>query len=351
VNSQTSSAIFRVCNIIEQILVEVYSKKAVTIELAETIFEKHRQWADALPQMLRIDSLEENDDANYSRTHGSRIVKMAYYYSIILLTKPFLTFLIRSSKNDFQKQDSSSGNPDLITYADACVTSAMKGIDVAYDDVFDQRAPRRQPFVINSVFIYTLCIGMAYLGDYDQQRWPLEPSFERGVAVLSHFGQISPQSACYADICRSLKGAATMYVSKRDDSLLHYRSESVRSAFGDVQSLLGSQIATQEISSTAATPPLSGSRLVCNSAAPELVSPCSFGSNAFQQDLTIPTSGILFEHLTGGIHDQYSDNCDMEMSTEQCSVNDAPDPLYSFYFGQDISLFGLTDDIESGIHF
>lgn len=351
VKSQTSSAMFGVCNIIEQILVEVYSKKAITFEMAKSISSKHRQWAEALPQTLTIDCLEDTDDANYSGKRGTRILKMAYYYSIILLTKPFLTFLVRSFKKDSQKQDNSSIKADVITYADACVTSAMKGIDVAYDDILHHRAPRRQPLVSNSVFISALCLGLAYLGDYDQQRWPLSPSLERGIAILSHFGQISPQSACYADICRSLKEAATTYVLKRDHSLFHLRSESVRSVFGDVQSLLGSQAPTQEISSTIATPPLSGLRLTRNSAAPELVSLCSFDADFIQQDFVIPISDISLGHWTSASHDHCYDNCDDEMPTQQCYNDNAPDPLYNFYFGQDNSLFGLTDDVESGIHF
>lgn len=351
VKSQTSSAMFRVCNIIEQILVEVYSKKAITVEMANSISSKHRQWAEALPLTLTIDCLEEKDDASHSGKHGARIVKMAYYYSIILLTKPFLTFMVRSSKKDSQKQDSLSIKADLITYADACVISAMKGIDVAYDDIFHHRAPRRQPLVVNSVFISALCVGLAYLGDYDQQGWPLCPSIERGIAILSHLGQISPQSACYADICRSLKGAATTYVLKRDDSLFHLRSESVRSVFGDVPSLLGSQAAIQEISSTIANPPLSALQLPRKSVAPELASPCSFDADDFQQDFMIPISDISLGHLTSASHDHCYDNCDDEVPTQQYSTENAPDRLYNFYFGQDNSLFGLTDDIESGIHF
>lgn len=97
ISSQVSSAIFRICDVFERILVEVYSRRAVTLELAGSISRQHRQWTQELPKTLRIDGLQESHAARslgLSPRLGSGIVTMAYYYSIILLTRPFLTFKV-----------------------------------------------------------------------------------------------------------------------------------------------------------------------------------------------------------------------------------------------------------------
>ncbi|KAM0510315.1 hypothetical protein ACHAPE_010629, partial [Trichoderma viride] len=140
---QAFSAMFRICNIFERILVEVYAEKAISLELARSISRQHRQWTEELPRMLMVDGFDEPDAGqdhgasprsfSLSSKQGSSIVTMAYYYSIVLLTKPFLAFRAHhASDKDVSKSESSSIMITLATYADACVNSAIKGIDIAY---------------------------------------------------------------------------------------------------------------------------------------------------------------------------------------------------------------------------
>ncbi|KAF7905863.1 hypothetical protein EAF00_000142 [Botryotinia globosa] len=108
-----------------------------------------------------------------------------------------------------------SFNAEFNTYADACVDSAIKGIDVAHETVYEQAMPQHQPFIISSVFISVLCLELAYLDDFDRRGWPLSTGLRRGIAILNHFGRLNPQSARYSKIYQLLHDATTIYVNDR----------------------------------------------------------------------------------------------------------------------------------------
>jgi hypothetical protein len=233
-----ASAIFRLCHIFERILNEVYLKKTLSLDLAASISEQHRAWTKQLPQMLRIDGLntDEVEVVAMARHLGSSIITMAYYYSIILLTRPFLIYRIcsRPNANNASRKISSS-IASVAAYAEACIDSAIKGIEVAYGAVFIDAMVKRQPLIINSVFISALCLGMAYLGDYDRRGWPLDRSFDNAIEILRRLGPLNPQSNRYEQICRYLKDSVAQYTRQRDEGFLQSNREHIQNIFGDLQ--------------------------------------------------------------------------------------------------------------------
>jgi hypothetical protein len=347
VAAQVASAMLRICNIFERILVEVYSKKTVTLELARSISSQHRQWTQELPQMLRIDGLGGNDEAQgfgMSPRHGSRVVAMAYYYSIVLLTRPFLTFQIcHHSSKRCQPLEKSVEMADFIAYADACVDSAVKGINIAHEYVFGNHSHQRQPFVTNSVFVSLLCLGMAYLNDYDQRQWPLGRSQERGIEILSHFGTLDPQSAQYAKLCCKLKNATAKYVGNRDKSFQESNSQVVTSLFGDVRACTEPQTMLEgsgRIAHTSQHPepiyPLDGELL-------HPITQSSFSDPSFQPESGIPTSGILHGELEHGHRYPAQDGSDMGAFSITSFLDG-----YSF---EDVPLVSLTNELTPEAYF
>jgi hypothetical protein len=238
------SAMTRICMIFERILSEVYTTHAVSLELAASISAQHREWTAQLPEMLRVDGLsrsEQRSAVDLTRILGSATVVMAYYYSIILLTRPFLTFRVGSYiKTRSPWPDSPGERPDVTTYSDACVSSAIKGIEVAHSVALVDGMPRRLPLIINSVFISALSLGLAYFGDYDLRGWALETGLTQALAVLGHFGPCNPQSARYKQIIEYLRAATTQYKEQRDRILLQSRTEHVSNVFGNVSAQLDS---------------------------------------------------------------------------------------------------------------
>jgi hypothetical protein len=240
VRVQVSSAMLRICFLFERIITEVYSKRAVSLDLAASISKQQREWATELPDMLKIDGLsksEHQDVADLTRYLGSAVVVMAYYYSIILLTRPFLKFRVCSHiKSRGQKPQTYETSPGsgVTTYSDACVSSAIKGIAMAHEVTLYAGMPNRLPLIINSVFISALSLGLAFFGDYDCRGWPLHSALTQAVAVLHHFGAHNPQSARYTQIIELLREAATQYTKRRDDHVLQSSSELVSEIFGKI---------------------------------------------------------------------------------------------------------------------
>ena len=239
------SAMTRICIIFERILSEVYTKHAVSLELAGSISAQHREWTTELPEMLRVDGLSRPDKRSaidLTRILGSAIVVMAYYYSIILLTRPFLTFRVSSYiKTRSPWPEFPSESPDVTTYSDACVDSAIKGIDIAHSVALINGMPKRLPLVINSVFISALSLGLAYFGDYDLRGWALETGMSQAITIFGYFGPFNPQSARYKQIIEYLRDAAAQYKEQRDNLLLQERTQQVRNVFGNVSTELGDE--------------------------------------------------------------------------------------------------------------
>ena len=346
VSSQVYSAIFRICHIFERILTEVYSRRSVSLELAGSISRQHREWTEKLPRMLKVDGLDEPNAARVSGVShrlGSGIVIMAYYYSIILLSRPFLTFKVcRYPKNATHGDKVSSSSADLITYADACVDSAIKGINVAHEIVFEEGVPRRQPVVINSVFISTLCLGLAYLDDYDRRGWPLGRSLERGIAILRHFGRLNPQSARYAEICQLLEAAAAKYIDKRNNMFLRSSSQQVRSVFGDVRDSTGPQPSVPGGSQSSPVQSLPNPNTLLYPLT-EPMSPSSFDGSIIHPESMITTSGLLTGQLISDHGYHYQDDSessalpfDFFNTSDNLSLSSWSDPL--FFMTNDVTL-------------
>ncbi|PQE19408.1 fungal specific transcription factor domain protein [Rutstroemia sp. NJR-2017a BBW] len=348
VPSQVASAIFRICHVFERILIEVYSRRAVSLDLAGSISRQHREWTEALPRMLKIDGLDEpvaTRSLGLSHRLGCGVVTMAYYYSIILLSRPFLTFKVCHNAGNFSHGEApSSSNTDLNTYADACVDSAIKGIDVAHETVYEQAMPQRQPFVINSVFISVLCLGLAYLDDYDRRGWPLSTGLRRGIAILNHFGRLNPQSARYSEICQLLQDATTTYVYNRDSKFLRSSSQQVRSVFGDIRHSAGGRSSVQPSNVDA------GSNILRQQGIVEPISPSSFNDNTFQEESMNTMTGISTGQFSGGHNYRLHD--DSQFTVLPLNFFSANGALLSddWPTEDDVPLFSLTSEVTSEMY-
>uniref|UniRef100_A0A0B7K947 Zn(2)-C6 fungal-type domain-containing protein n=2 Tax=Bionectria ochroleuca TaxID=29856 RepID=A0A0B7K947_BIOOC len=330
VAGQVFSAMFRICNVFERILVEVYAEKAVSLELAKSISRQHRQWTEELPQMLMVDGLEYADSKSSGLSprsfglelkHGSSLVTMAYYYSIVLLTRPFLTFQVYHTSSKEAHDDSSSARASIATYADACVNSAIKGIDIAHEYVFELNTPKRQPHVINSVFISVLCLGLACLDSSIRHRWPTDDAMDRAIKILAHLGKHSAQASRYATICGQLKEAALIYTTRRADTLLEENNQKTRTIFGDIRAPSKNHDVGEDTINSITSPQRSSWSLPTDEGIGQPMTPHSFDFSTMQDEFMLPTSGVLpaqllshgYEHFetdVGAAHHSLIDNVD-----------------------------------------
>ncbi|KAF5005535.1 hypothetical protein FDECE_8028 [Fusarium decemcellulare] len=343
------SSMFRICNVFERILVEVYAKKAVSLELAKSISQEHRQWTEELPRMLKVDGLESNVE-QYSGISplssgtppnpGCSVVTMAYYYSIILLTRPFLAFQVRhASTKAAPAIGSSSTKANLAAYSDACVNSAIKSIDIAHTYVFEQDTPRRRPLVVNSVFISALCLGLASMDPSDRRKWPMESSLDRAIKILSHLGRLDNQSARYAAICVRLKEAVTTYAARRDNCLLQEHDQIVQGIFGDVGVCLNGHLNSGALESGTESPqPLTWSASTIERIG-ELMTPPPFDFNTIEEEYMVPTSGA--GHVESLSRRHYQHDPDAGIASDS-----GVDLLSGHFLDLDVPLFPLASYIS-----
>lgn len=233
------SAMLRICFIFERILNEVYCRREVTAHLVESISQQYREWTVEFPGSLKVDGLEEGDSspsATMRHTIGISHLKTSYYWSIILLTRPFLVFKVsthlKQKRQEKVAEDAALHSPTQ-TFADACVDSAVRSLEIVNELVQITNIPKRLPMLINSVFVSTLVFGIACFGDFDKT-FPLISGLERAKKILSSFTKYDPLARRYSQIIEYLHQAAAEYIRRRDLEQMQQRRQGVSFIFGNI---------------------------------------------------------------------------------------------------------------------
>jgi len=237
-----SSAMLRICFIFERILNEVYCRREVDVQLVNSISTQYRDWNMALDAGLDIDGLVEGGteavNMGLQQTIGLAHLKGAYYWSIILLTRPFLVFDVsakieQDSENGKPTSPSKSSNADTTTLSEACVDAALRSIEVASDLAHIPGCPKRPFMVTNSLFVSALVVGIAMFGDFDKS-FPLLSSLEQAKVVLGQFAKHDPSTRRYYMITSYLQQAALEHIRRRDEKQTQKRRQGIQSIFGDL---------------------------------------------------------------------------------------------------------------------
>ncbi|KAJ6178319.1 hypothetical protein N7519_008780 [Penicillium mononematosum] len=231
---QLSAAVISLCRIFERILTDVYMKQVISINVAEAISNQHRAWVRTLPTILKTQS-ERLENKAMENSLAAAHVFGSYYWSIILLTRPFLIYRVAQYVKG--KLDSSSetrnGSSRISLFADACVYSALRGLDVVDDLSHYTSLPRRLPFLINSVFNSVIVLGAAFFADYDNLL-PLEEGMNKAERFLRLFVPHDPHACRFFQITKYLRAAVAEYVSRRNREWMNRRSKQVDQLFGQV---------------------------------------------------------------------------------------------------------------------
>ncbi|KAL5337833.1 fungal-specific transcription factor domain-containing protein [Aspergillus crustosus] len=237
---QISTTVVSLCRIFERVLTDVYMRQVVSIKVAENISNQHRNWVRNLPAFLQIQTqiqTERLDSKTLDESLSAAHVFGSYYWSIILLTRPFLIFWVSqyvpSKKDSGVAPEARNGTSRLALFADACVYSALRGLDIVdglsrYDNL-----PRRLPFLINSVFNSAVVLGAAFFADYDNFL-PLEEGLNKAENFLELFVPHDPHSCRYIQIIKYLRGAVAEYITRRNRHRMERRSRQVDQLFGQV---------------------------------------------------------------------------------------------------------------------
>lgn len=138
--------------IIEEVVLEVYSRRKISPQLTEGISHKLRDWsARWLPQLKDALARQSALPEEAGLLNGACQVLSSYYYAVILVSRPFLMYeLHRRLSESFPSI--STGSSGLVSgkskLADACIDAASLMVDPVHDLVGRGIMTRRAPAVV-----------------------------------------------------------------------------------------------------------------------------------------------------------------------------------------------------------
>ncbi|EPE02626.1 zinc c6 transcription factor [Ophiostoma piceae UAMH 11346] len=233
------------CAIFEAILTQVYSTRNVSTATIEKISEQHRRWTARFASGLATDGIHSEEylgsdrDGKRSPNIGLFHLKEAYYWTIMLLSRPFLIenisqHIARSKIQTHAEGDVNPPSPsdDILAYA--CVDSAIRTMSLLRGLLTAHKVPKRLPFIVNSAFVSALVLGFAQFGDLDRT-FPISKSLAIAQKVLALFGRHDAVSKRYASIVTDLQVACEMYTEKRARGKMERHSVLIGGLFGTVE--------------------------------------------------------------------------------------------------------------------
>lgn len=290
---QLSVAVITLSRIFERILTDVYMKQVVSINVAESISNQHRAWVRSLPVFLRMQT-ERLDSKTLDGTLAAAHVFGSYYWSIILLTRPFLIYRVSQYvKSKTGSPETRTSNSRIALFADACVYSALRGLDIVDDLAKFTPLPRRLPFLLNSVFNSAIVLGAAFFADYDNIL-PLEEGMNKAEKFLDLFIPHDPHACRFYQIIRYLRGAVAEYVRRRNRQWMERRSKQVEQLFGQVGP-------SNDANATDLTPGNSNANI--ESAVPSPISPDKFPRGSFSSQQQHPSNTTPHNHPNNDVWD------------------------------------------------
>ena len=237
------SATTDLCAMFETILTQVYSKRMVSTELVENISQHHRQWSAKFGRGLDADGIHPDefvntDDSKKILNLGLHHLKEAYYWTIMLLSRPFLVesvsnTLAQASAQARNEESATPHSPSDQVLSHACVDSAIRTVDLSRTLIAQDDVPKRLPLVVNSLFISGLVLGLAHFGDLDRV-FPLGESLASVAKMLSFFSPHDAVANRDLVIIKSLQASCASYLNHRARRKMARQSLLIGGLFGTV---------------------------------------------------------------------------------------------------------------------
>ncbi|UPK94346.1 hypothetical protein LCI18_005281 [Fusarium solani-melongenae] len=232
------------CAIFEEILTHIYSRRIISARLLNKISQHHREWSSKFASGLNTDDIKPSkfiktaEDQNIPNI-GLCHLKGAYYWTIMLLTRPFLVEL--ATKHVCERTRKATGrldnpSPSLESkqvLAVSCVDSAIRAVDLLSIVQHGGQVPKCLPFVVNTLFVASLVLGLAHFSDLDLL-FPLDRSLCTARRLLDRFSAYDAVARRSARIVEDLQMACRIHGEDRTRQKMERQSLLVQNLFGAV---------------------------------------------------------------------------------------------------------------------
>lgn len=143
-------ASLRSCQVISIILRRVYSRRKISINLAQQIADKCKSWPEELDASLHWRQMATAGTQNTSPSIAILHVNLLYCHTIILLTRPFFLFLLNKIRQERTRdgQKSLKLSSRMEKFSEACVTASCHSIILVQNALDGGYLSRRDPFVM-----------------------------------------------------------------------------------------------------------------------------------------------------------------------------------------------------------
>lgn len=236
-------ASIKLCFIAEKILKTVYQERKLSLRFAHSMSQCLRDWSKSLPNVF-INTDDQNDiyqshieiaelPHQLCRNH----MTAAYYWTIILLTRPFLmndvAVKVGLYEGDLHEKVKGMSGSSSSMFIDACIDSAFRCLDATIILVKQMPLGKKLFLVVNTTLVSALVLGLATFGDYDKAL-PLDAGLEKAENFLRHMASHDPQAAQYLDYVQRVRTAAQNHCKRRAAAEMKKRSAHVAELFGTV---------------------------------------------------------------------------------------------------------------------
>lgn len=137
--------------IMETIVVEVYSRRKISLRLTEGISHELREWSTRWLPRLKATVADTASTANAADVNGACKVMSTYYYAVILVSRPFLMHKLHR-RLSLESQPGVSTPSGLTSakarLADACIDAASLMVDPIHSLIERGSMAQRAPVVV-----------------------------------------------------------------------------------------------------------------------------------------------------------------------------------------------------------
>ncbi|KAH9861729.1 hypothetical protein J1614_011482 [Plenodomus biglobosus] len=230
-NADILDASVQIFMIIERVVVEVYSRKRISLRIADYVSRQLKGWASKyLPGFSQTIAQSTSNGVSREAAIGACSTLCSYYYGIMLLTRPFLIYSLYEYMGISLKSGGTQGDhPEKRKYADAAIDAALSLVDSVQTMIDTGQMSRRMPLVVSWLFTATLVLAVGGLGE---SGLTLQNNCADAIRCLDYFGEVDPHARQYSLIAQSLIKVITSHVKNREIKLRLQRKQASSELFG-----------------------------------------------------------------------------------------------------------------------